>query len=390
MKQSILILITILTLSCSKDTNNTNSGGGNTGGGGSGASSEYYLTALVDNVAYKAIGDTSCILNALNDTVYHLKSYQMDNKAIEIVFGGNLLKGTYDITQKRPKSKKDLHIQVAYLTDRNDLSKPYYANQNSNIKNGTLTIEEINSTFIKGTFDVKIDNINITNGKFKCKINGTILIRDTTTPKYIAPCDTPYTHSFGTVSDIDGNIYKTIQIGTQLWMAENLKTTRLNDGSTLKKITSPSESVSEKAYCWLNIQDKYKDTFGGYYNYYSFQTKKLCPVGWRIPNKTDYDLLIKNYGLDAIQIKCSDKNNWNMDFSGTIYKYGSNRTGFSLLPTGNGRYGSPGGKQSFQFSFDNNNPYAFYFSTNYFTSNVIDITNPSIMQDVYSCRCIKE
>jgi len=95
---------------------------------------------------------------------------------------------------------------------------------------------------------------------------------------------------FGTVSDIEGNIYKTIRIGNQTWMAENLKTTKYNDGELIPNITVDVEwlEFSSGAYCWYNNDGtRNKNTYGALYNWYSVNTGKLCPAGWHVPSNKE-------------------------------------------------------------------------------------------------------
>jgi uncharacterized protein (TIGR02145 family) len=105
------------------------------------------------------------------------------------------------------------------------------------------------------------------------------------------------------ISDIDGNIYRTVQFGTQIWMAENLKTTRYNDGSPILFVTGgPVGStdwfyISEGAYCWYeNDANSFKNPYGAIYNWYSAGTGKLCPTGWHIPDTTEWIKLIAFLG----------------------------------------------------------------------------------------------
>ncbi len=89
-----------------------------------------------------------------------------------------------------------------------------------------------------------------------------------------------------TVKDIEGNVYNTVAIGNQVWMAENLKTTRFNDGTAITLVTDNSawEALTLAAYCFYgNDAPKYKNKYGALYNWFAVNTKKLCPVGWHIP-----------------------------------------------------------------------------------------------------------
>jgi uncharacterized protein (TIGR02145 family) len=102
-----------------------------------------------------------------------------------------------------------------------------------------------------------------------------------------------------TVIDIDGNVYNTITIDTQIWMAENLKTTNYNNG---KPITlSKSWSIRPiPTYCWYKNDPFYKDTFGAYYNWYSVNSEKLCPTDWHVPNDSEWKVLIDCFGGDNV------------------------------------------------------------------------------------------
>jgi hypothetical protein len=91
----------------------------------------------------------------------------------------------------------------------------------------------------------------------------------------------------GKVEDIDGNIYKTIKVGAQIWMADNLRTTRFNDGSVIPVVIGSSEwsTLMQPACCWYNNDEKTNKTlYGALYNWYAVQSGKLCPAGWHVPS----------------------------------------------------------------------------------------------------------
>lgn len=115
----------------------------------------------------------------------------------------------------------------------------------------------------------------------------------------------------GTVTDIDGNIYRTVKIGDQVWMAENLKTTRWNSGSTipLAKDTTEWKNLynfdengphSYPGMCWHGYHDVLKNIWGGYYSFKAVGDD-LCPSGWHIPSEEDFIKL--NQYLDST---CTD------------------------------------------------------------------------------------
>jgi uncharacterized protein (TIGR02145 family) len=156
-----------------------------------------------------------------------------------------------------------------------------------------------------------------------------------------------------TIRDIDGNSYKTVKIGDQLWMAENLKTTRLNDGTGIELITDNEEwrFSTAPAYCWYSHDEVvYKETYGALYNWYTVNTGKLCPAGWHVPSNDDWlaleNFLIKNgYNFDGstsgnkIAKSLASKTHWDASsWPGTIgnndYPEKRNATGFTALPGG--------------------------------------------------------
>lgn len=101
------------------------------------------------------------------------------------------------------------------------------------------------------------------------------------------------------VRDINGNVYKTVSIGTQLWMAENLKTTRYNDGTDIPLITDNTDwtNLTTPGYCWYNNDElTNKDTYGALYNWFTVNTGKLCPAGWHVPDSTEWLVLRDNWG----------------------------------------------------------------------------------------------
>jgi uncharacterized protein (TIGR02145 family) len=101
-----------------------------------------------------------------------------------------------------------------------------------------------------------------------------------------------------TVKDIDGNVYKTIKIGDQTWMAENLRTTRYNDSTLIPILLAPAKS---SALIFGPFVCTYKNTtnadtiktYGRLYNWLAVTTGngKLCPKGWHIPSDAEWTTL---------------------------------------------------------------------------------------------------
>lgn len=98
------------------------------------------------------------------------------------------------------------------------------------------------------------------------------------------------------ITDVDGNLYHTIKIGTQTWMLENLKTTKLNDGTSIPLVSGETawSSITSLGYCWYNNDFANKNMYGALYNWYAVHTGKLAPAGWHVPTDAEWDTL-QNY-----------------------------------------------------------------------------------------------
>ena len=106
----------------------------------------------------------------------------------------------------------------------------------------------------------------------------------------------PLSSSSGRLTDVDGNSYQTVKLGTQTWMAENLRTSKYTDGKALSAPgTNKADWYTNKsgAYAWhKNDSLNYEGTYGKLYNYHAVKTNKLCPAGWRVPNDNDWKTLL--------------------------------------------------------------------------------------------------
>ena len=107
----------------------------------------------------------------------------------------------------------------------------------------------------------------------------------------------------GTVTDMDGNVYHTITIGTQVWLVENLKTTRYNDGTSIPLVTDNNawKNLTTPGYCWYNNDAAANKTaYGALYNWYAVNTGKLCPAGWHVPTDAEWTTLTTYIGGETI------------------------------------------------------------------------------------------
>lgn len=161
---------------------------------------------------------------------------------------------------------------------------------------------------------------------------------------------------FTACTDADGNNYKVVKIGTQTWMAENLKTTKYNDGISIPNVTDNTAwgNLLTPAYCWYNNDTTiYKNTYGALYNWYTVNTAKLAPIGWHVPTDAEWTtlenyLMANGYNYDGTTTgnkyakSLAATTNWTTNTSiGVIGNDLSknNSSGFSALPGGSRSYG---------------------------------------------------
>jgi uncharacterized protein (TIGR02145 family) len=130
---------------------------------------------------------------------------------------------------------------------------------------------------------------------------------------YISGCnkdDSPAKILTGTVTDIDGNIYKTISVGSQVWMAENLKTTRYSNGDSIPDISDAATwaSLSGGASCNFKPDSVSVALYGRLYNHFAASdSRNICPEGWHIPSDDEWKQLEMFLGMARAE---ADKLNW--------------------------------------------------------------------------------
>jgi len=140
-----------------------------------------------------------------------------------------------------------------------------------------------------------------------------------------------------TVTDIDGNVYKTIVIGPQIWMAENLKTKKLNDGTSiaLESVNNEWENLYSQntpGYCWHDNNPSNGNIYGALYNYAAVKSGKLCPAGWHVPFDAEWQALRDFAGGENIaggKLKERGTAHWNSPNTGANDEFG-----FTALPGG--------------------------------------------------------
>ena len=150
------------------------------------------------------------------------------------------------------------------------------------------------------------------------------------------------------VDDVDGNIYHYVTIGTQVWLVENMRVTKLNDGTPIPLVADDASwsSLTTPRYCWVNNLIAYKEPYGAFYNWATVNTGKLCPSGWHVPSDTEGTTLAGFLGgTMAAGGKLKEAGT---SHSTTPNTGATNESGFTGLP-GGFRYWS-GGFTDFGFS----------------------------------------
>jgi len=139
--------------------------------------------------------------------------------------------------------------------------------------------------------------------------------------------------NYGTLTDQEGNVYKTVSIGSQIWMAENLRTGRFRNGDQIPNVTNTSiwAVLTSGAFCWYNNDSTSNHClYGRLYNLYAvYDARNLCPSGWHVPSDGEWTILTNSLGGqnvagEKMKITSGWLNNGN----------GSNSSGFTGRPGG--------------------------------------------------------
>jgi uncharacterized protein (TIGR02145 family) len=139
----------------------------------------------------------------------------------------------------------------------------------------------------------------------------------------------------GTVTDIDGNVYQTVTIGTQEWMAENLKVTHYRNGDTIPNETDGTTwyGLTTGAWCEFNNSTSNGATYGKLYNWWATgNSRNIAPAGWHVPSDTEWQTLVDYLGGSTVaggKLKEAGTTHWLSPNTGA-----TNESGFSALPGG--------------------------------------------------------
>jgi len=195
------------------------------------------------------------------------------------------------------------------------------------------------------------------------------------------------------VKDIDSNKYKTVTIGTQVWMSENLKTTKYNDGTAILMVKENDAwaKLTTPAFSWYNNDSiDNKKTYGALYNWYTVGTGRLCPSGWHVPTDAEWTTLIAylgEVGFASDKLKEAGTAHWRTPNTGA-----TNESGFTALP---------GGYRSFEGIFNSIGIYGYWWSSTEYNSTTVFFRNLRYKYNLvykyrsekycgFSVRCLKD
>ena len=209
----------------------------------------------------------------------------------------------------------------------------------------------------------------------------------------------------GTVTDIDGNVYQTVTIGTQVWMAENLKVTHYRNGDPIPNVTDAGtwSGLTTGAYCEQDNNPANVATYGRLYNWYAVtDSRNIAPTGWHVPtdeeikqleiylgmSQTEADAAMRWRGTDeGGKLKETGTTHWSSPNTGA-----TNESGFTALPGGyrrnSGTFRGEGNIADFWCSMEYNESNAWRHSLQYNTAQVF--RGFYAKEGGLSIRCVKD
>jgi uncharacterized protein (TIGR02145 family) len=251
------------------------------------------------------------------------------------------------------------------------------ASSNSNM---TFTLDPVDNLTVGTTYKIRV----------------TTGVRDTAGNAMSSQYDNSTGFTTAGLVDIDGNAYRTVVIGTQTWMAENLKVTKYRNGDNITHITTNSDWVNDTdgAYGYYDDNTTLRDTYGMLYNWYAVDNSSgLCPEGWQVPTSAEftvlYDYLENIDSKVGGQLKETGTDHWQIEYSGT-----SNSSGFTGLPAGNRDYNYGTywdlGNNTFFWTSDSHNFSNAKYRILYYNSSTLFLLSNNRKQYGFSVRCLED
>jgi uncharacterized protein (TIGR02145 family) len=195
-----------------------------------------------------------------------------------------------------------------------------------------------------------------------------------------------------TVTDVDGNVYNIITIGSQKWMKENLRTSKYRDGSAIPNITDNAAwiGLSSGAWCYYENDVTNNATYGKLYNFYAVaDSRNLAPSGWHVARESDWNSLITFVGGATVaggKLKEAGTSHWSSPNTGATNNYN-----FTAVPGGN-RFTNGAfyqlGSEGFYWTSTVSGSDAKNMFLTFVSAEIFSYTNPKKVG--YSVRCVKD
>ena len=196
---------------------------------------------------------------------------------------------------------------------------------------------------------------------------------------------TGYQYYTDEVIDVDGHVYKTVEINGKMWMAENLRTTRYQDSTLIPEVVSDTtwENANYGAWCKLSNNNSLEEIYGKLYNWFTIQDARgVCPIGWHVPTMQEWDDMRR--ATHPLGHRDITQDLWR-------FKLGDNNTGFTALPGGHrgptGYFSGREDQANFWSSTEDNIDDAVYYRIEYY-SNTFEERDWSKNMG-HSIRCIR-
>jgi uncharacterized protein (TIGR02145 family) len=200
--------------------------------------------------------------------------------------------------------------------------------------------------------------------------------------------NSPTSISNGIVADVEGNVYKTVTIGSQIWMAENLRATKYRNGNDIANVINNFTWASLSTGAWCDYSN-FDSRYGHLYNWYAVSdSRNIAPIGWHIPTDAEWTTLTTYLGGESVaggKLKCVGYSDWGSPNTGA-----TNETGFNALPGGLRGYDGTFSNLGFYgnwWSASMNGINVWYRNMDYYKNYVY--RNSIYMNTGFSVRCIR-